>query len=118
MTWRCVTCDREFETLDGAVLLNQRGQNRVYKIDGEVHSLRRAMSAEQKHKTWHKKIPRPDCIYCFPPPPPPEPEPPVEVEEVASILESLPAPQPEPEIEDEDVESLTSMRMAFNRARK
>src|SRR6267154_2779071 len=90
MSWRCATCDKLFETIpEDAVLITNGAFSRVtvYKIDGEVHSLRRLMSAEQKHKIWHKKVPRLDCIHCNPPP---EPNPPVEQVE---LLQEVQAPE-------------------------
>jgi hypothetical protein len=124
MSWKCVTCDRVFDTIpEDAVLVGRatRSQVTVYKIAGEVHSLRaiKPMS-EASHHHWHRNKPKIGCKFCFPPSKPPEPQPPVQaelLEEVVAALESLPAPQPEPEIEDEDVESLTPMQMAFRRKR-
>ncbi len=120
MSWRCATCDKLFETIpENAVLLTNGAFSRVtvYKIDGEVHSLRRVMSMAQKHKIWHGKFPRPDCVYCNPPP---KPEPPVEqvlLQEVVAALAELPEPQPEiiaePEIESE--EPMTAIAAAFRR---
>ena len=130
MTWRCVTCDKIFETLDGAVLVSRaaRSQVTIYKVAGEIHSLRkiRPMS-EAKHRAWHKDIPKIGCEFCFPSPPePPPPQPPVErvlLQEVVAALAELPEPQPEviaePEIEDEsESESVTTMGAAFKRIQR
>jgi len=80
----------------------------MYDIDGEVHSLRRVMTAEQKHNRWHKTK-KVGCEFCFPPP---EPQP-VEHEVVTAPSASTNSIE-KPEIEDDD-ESLTSMQMAFRR---
>ena len=128
MSWRCATCDKLFETIpEDAVLITTGAFSRVtvYKIAGEVHSLRRVMSMAQKHKIWHGKFPRPDCIYCNPPP---KPEPPVEQIE---LLQEVQAPEKsrepenveevkpkvavESEIEIEIEEPMTAMAAAFRR---
>jgi len=120
MSWRCATCDKLFETIpEDAVLITTGAFSRVtvYKIDGEVHSLRRLMSAEQKHKIWHKKVPRLDCIHCNPPPGPEPPQSPMPVElppqeEVIAQVEEVIGQ----EIEDDH--ELTSMELAFKHIRK
>ncbi len=134
MTFVCTTCDREFPDgiPDGAVQLTpgERRINTFRFADGTVHHLRKPMSTEQKHKIWHGKFPRPDCVYCNPPP---EPSPSVDqvlLQEVVAAFAELPEPQPElpvegldlreiieQEIEDES-ESVTTMGAAFKRLGK
>lgn len=103
MTWICKICSREWETIpDGAVELAQPRSHRLsypYRFaDGTVHDLRRVAVKSEA----------------------PEPSLP-QLEQVQEVLaepqEVIPVPdiKLDQEIEDEDVESLTPMRMAFNR---
>jgi hypothetical protein len=128
MTWKCTTCDREFDSIpEDAVLLSRGKFNRVivYRFaDGVVHGVRKIkpVSTEHLHRRWHK-TPTLGCEFCFPSH---EPEPPVErtelLQAVVEVLTELPEPQPEiksePEIEIEDESSMTSMQIAFRRRRE
>ena len=119
MTFVCTTCGQEFADIpEGAVQLTPgglgRGRGRVNSfrfVDGSVHHLRRVMSLEHKHKIFHKKTPRPDCIYCNTPP---EPVVEQEVVEVLQLQEPIKQVIAEPHVED-DESSLTSMALAFRR---
>lgn len=119
----CTTCDLRLTDIpDDAVQLTPEYRRvSTYRFaDGTIHNIRKVKSVESIHKQWHKKFPRPDCIYCNPPP---EPEPPVEqvelLQEVVQVLDELPESQPEitesQEEPDEVEEPTTSMAAAFHR---
>jgi len=127
MKYRCTTCDREFPDgiPEGAVQLTSRHRGRraiSYRLtDGSIHSLHeiKPMTPEHKHKLFHKKTPRSNCRFCYPPEP--QPEPPVE------LLQEVQSPVPEPimvdevkepdEIEDE-LTAITILAEAFRRSKK
>ena len=114
MSLVCTICGLQIDRVpEGAVQITP-GEHRVnsYRFsDGTIHSLRRVMSAEHKHKIFHKKTPRPDCVYCNPPPA--EPEPIIEQEvEVSQLPEPIEQEVAEPQVEDEPL-GLTSMQSAL-----
>src|SRR6266852_950132 len=117
MSWKCTTCGQQFTDIPEDAVQITPGERRVnsYRfMDGTVHSLRvvKLMPAQGKHNRWHKKSPRPDCLFCNPPA---EPEPPVEqtelLHEVVEVLTELTNSQPQPEI-IEEVEEPTTTTMA------
>ncbi len=139
MKYRCTTCDREFPDgiPEGAVQLTSRHRGRraiSYRLtDGSIHSLHeiKPMTPEHKHKLFHKKTPRSNCRFCYPPEP--QPEPPVEqpelLQEVIQVLETLPqsdktvvvgpeATKPEIEPDESQFSSITILSAAFARVSK
>jgi len=123
MKYVCITCDQEFDDIPAGAVQLTPGEHRVntYRFaDGTIHSIRKIhpMVAEGIHKRWHKKSPRPDCVFCNPPA---KPEPPVveQTQEVVEVLTALPQPKIEevkPASESEiEVVPATTMAAAFHR---
>ena len=108
MSLVCTICGHTWETIPPqAVLISRNNRVAMYDIDGEVHSVRHVMTAEQKHNRWHQNRNKIGCELCFPPEPPAEIKP--EVVTAPSVTTNS---IEEPESEDE---SLTSMQMAFRK---
>ena len=110
MTWKCTTCDLEFDAIpdDAVRLTHGTARTNVYRFsDGSIHALRKFRTLKSE------SVPLPL-------------EPPKEQTELlkaaVDVLTELSKPQPEiksePEIEIEDESSVTSMQIAFRRRKE
>ncbi len=108
MTWKCATCDREFDAVpdDAVRLTHNAARTNVYRFsDGAIHSLRKI------------RTPKSESV---PPPLGPPKEATELLQSVVEVLTELPKPEikSEPEIEIEDESSTTSMQIAFRRRKE
>ena len=104
MTWKCTTCDLEFDAIpdDAARLTHSNSRTNVFRFsDGSIHALRKI------------RTPKSESV-------PPPLEPPKEATEllqsVVEVLTELPQSQSEPikrEATEPEIEPMTTMAAAF-----